>query len=297
MMPLGKRGNFLFIICLITSSIILFYTGGKMKKVLICAVITAVFVLSGCKDHLSPAPVSGNLRLLKTDMQSGTSCLGEEFKYNSDGSFSEIKKCYDAAKTACERSVYSYDAAGRVSAVNTCYGAGTLANSVVNTYDAAGMMSSTSYTSYSFTPSMILNSIYTHAAAGNTIAVTSAGGLSGTGSTFTYDAAGRLLRHNWNNGTYYFGSTCYTYDSAGKIIRDDETKSGGGQHVFHSLYEYDTAGKLTKVNRYSDMPGMGALMGYTEYYYDTFGNISYELYVAADGTLASRKDYTYEATY
>lgn len=259
--------------------------------------IAVVFALSGCKYHLSPAPVLGKQRLVKTDMQSGTSYTGVTYEYNSDGSYSQITTCHSAAASDCLRNVYTYDAAGRVAEVNTFDNFNVLKNKVVNTYDAAGMMAITENTSYALATPSVFTTTYTHDAAGNTTATSDGGGLEGSYSTLTYDSANRLLCDRWNHGTYFFGSTCYTYDAAGVIIRTDETNSGGGSHAYHSLYEYDTAGKLIKINRYNDVPVSGVFMAYTEYYYNSYGNISYELLKAADGTLNTRKDYTYETVF
>jgi YD repeat-containing protein len=266
-----------------------------MKKISIISIIALVFIMSGCKNHLSPDPVLGSLRLVKTDAQIGTSYIGEAYEYNADGSYAAITSCYDAAKTDCLRGVYSYDAAGRVAEIDSYDNSSVLKDKVVNTYDAAGTMISTATTSYAFTPAVTGSCTYAHDAAGNTTSITQ--GSMGTVTTFTYNSSNKMTAQYWSGGPYSSRSWAYIYNAAGLLARENITDSFGGPHAYHVIYEYDAAGKRAKMSYYSDMPVSDVLLNYTEYYYDTYGNILTELQKAPDGSLMSRKDYTYEAAY
>jgi RHS repeat-associated protein len=94
---------------------------------------------------------------------------------------------------------------------------------------------------------------------------------------YTYDASGRRVRTVDQSGF----TTNYRYDAVGRLA---ELTDGLGQRII--AYEYDAADRLARASR-----GNGT---FTTYEYDRLGQILHLVNSAADGTVLSRFDYTYD---
>jgi RHS repeat-associated protein len=134
---------------------------------------------------------------------------------------------------------------------------------------------------------------YTYDSSGNVKTATNASGT----ISLDYDAANRLTKITYPNGkslTYAYNAggqrismvdqsgftTNYSYTAAGQLAR---TTDALGNPI--ATYTYDLAGNLTK-----EVNGNGT---YKTYEYDRAGNLTHLINYAANNTINSRFDYTY----
>ena len=158
---------------------------------------------------------------------------------------------------------YSYDSAGHL--LKQAFGDGT---SNQFTYDAAGrVLTATGQTG--------ATTSYAYDAAGRLTGVTDP---SGRVLSYGYNALGQLATRTLPDGT----ATQYIYDSAGRLAA---LHNGSGGLL--ERYSYDVAGQLVQ-----SVTGNGAS---TTYRYDLDGRTTEILNRNADGSVASRYGYAYDA--
>jgi len=200
---------------------------------------------------------------------------------------------------------YSYDDAGNLTGINYADGTGThytltpegLVATVTNargqtetfSYDDAGRLirddySDGSFTQYAYDDHGNLKSArardggqtnYTYDSADRLTSVTDPKGRT---ESYVYDAGGGLIERDDPDGT----AAAYSYDTAGNLT---ELRDGSGALLVK--YGYDTAGRLIREDT-----GSGASTLYT---YDAADNVTEILDLAADGSVVTRLNYTYDA--
>ncbi len=200
---------------------------------------------------------------------------------------------------------YSYDASGNLAGITYDDGSGTTYQ-----YSASGALTET-------TDARGQTTQYAYNANGQ---VTSETFADGTSQAYSYDARGDLLTAKATDG----GVTHYTYNAAGELtsVTDPAGRvesygyNAGGQEIQRvepdgsiTNYAYNAAGQISQLTdgsgnllvRYSyDAAGQltGANMGNgasTFYSYDALGNVTEIQTKAADGSVTSQLDYTYNA--
>ena len=286
---------------------------------------TLLYAANGTAAQLQDA--LGNVTQLKSngagELTSITSPSGAtyHYAYNSTGALTSYTDPLGGTTTASyaagtqnltsftnqlgSQTHYTYNAAGDVTGVTYQNGSGdtyqyntaglltsgTDANGHTTTYDynsAGNLASKTFYDGSSDT--------YAYDSHGNLITAT----VSGQGTTsYTYNAANQLTSVTNPQGEV----ESYAYNALGELATRTEPDGSVAQYSYDSLarltelqdgsgnlldkYTYNAADELIRTDT-----GNGA---YITYQYDANGNVTEILDSNADGTVASRMDYTYNA--
>lgn len=113
--------------------------------------------------------------------------------------------------------------------------------------------------------------------------VTEANGRPPRRTTYAYDEAGRVLRAVDDDGR----TTTYAYDDRGDVHRRTVEVPGAPPAVFVTTSRYDDAGRPAERRETRD----GVLTGLWRHGHDTFGNLRWTTYEAAD--THTRRVYSY----
>ena len=200
---------------------------------------------------------------------------------------------------------YSYDSAGDLTGITQADGTGTtyqysangalisstdaLGHTTTYSYNAQGLLSKESFADGTFqaytynalgelTSAQATNggvTSYTYNSAGELTGVTNPAGQV---ESYTYNAGGQELTRTEPDGSI----TQYSYNSAGQLA---ELQDGAGNLI--TQYTYNSQGQLT-----GSLDGNGQTTSYT---YDSNCNLTQIQTQAADGTITSQLNYTYDA--
>lgn len=178
------------------------------------------------------------------------------------------------------KDTYSYDAQGNLSVSSNRKG-----QNIQYTYDSQGLLTRKDYADGT-------SATYTYDNRENLLTATD---VSGTVS-YTYDSANRVTSVTEPSGTLQFAYdvagrrtqmvdqtgaiTNYIYDAVGRL---SQLTDGSGKSII--TYTYDTASRLSREDN-----GNGT---YTTYGYDAAGQVLSIVHYAANGSINSRYDYTY----
>jgi RHS repeat-associated protein len=182
---------------------------------------------------------------------------GTHYEYTAEGFLDNVTNARGQSMH------YTYDAAGRL--IEKDFSDGTAERYV---YDAHGNLISAEARDNGI-------SAYTYDGADRLTSVTDPGHRT---EWYTYDSGGRRVEHTNPDGS----ATAYSYDAAGRL---SELHDGSDNLLV--VYSYDAAGRLIHVEM-----GNGASTAYT---YLAAGEIVQILDLAADSSVTSRFDYSYDA--
>ncbi len=253
--------------------------------------ILLIFFISGCTQHAGPVPITGSMRLKQ--IIAGTTT--KTFYYNSTGQINAFDTCYG---TDCFYTDILYDTSNRIEYTNV-YEDGSLYEAYAYNYNTSGFISSIDRSAYMFSTPGYTTTEYTHDTSGNTLtaSVGPTGGTLTLTDEYQYNAEGQITYHRNTLGPYSVRTTTYTYNTSGQLVRSSFFDSYGGPHLYHAIFEYNTAGQMTRKTNYTDTVIPDVLQRYTDYYYDTYGNLVTEIVTNADASPGGRTDYIYETVY
>ncbi|WP_337175134.1 RHS repeat-associated core domain-containing protein [Paludisphaera sp.] len=186
---------------------------------------------------------------------------------------------YDAADQLIDRTdragrrvTFAYDSGGRRTNERWLNGVGGAIRTVSYTYDAADQMT--------VVADLDATLAFTYDSGGRLVAAQTSGGGSGQPNvilTSGYDAGGK--RTNLTDNLSSIGRTTYTYDAAQRLVGVDRTLGGtAGPRI---VYGYDNADRLTSVSRTLGGSGtaVNSSLGYDAA--DRLTTLAYEKFVPA----------------